>query len=37
MQSIRNGVAGSLARYFESDSIPQHTRLAILNARGDAD
>ena len=23
--------------YFESDSIPQHTRLAILNARGDAD
>ena len=23
--------------YFRGDSIPQHTRLAILNARGDAD
>jgi hypothetical protein len=23
--------------YFETDSIPEHTRVAILNARGDAD
>jgi hypothetical protein len=23
--------------YFESDSLPQHTRLAILNAHGDTD
>jgi len=23
--------------YFEDDDIPEHTRLAILNARGDAD
>jgi hypothetical protein len=26
-----------VAVYFESDSIPEHTRLAILNAHGDID
>jgi hypothetical protein len=26
-----------VAVYFESDSIPEHTRLAILNAHGDVD
>ena len=33
----RNFAIDQVTVYFESDSIPEHTRLAILNAHGDMD